>query len=986
MNLRKLIKFRSQKGQSLVELLIAIGLATLILPALLTGLAAGRGGRAQQEQRLQATTYLKETQEAVRSIAERGWSNIPANGSYHAVISNGRYVLTSGAQAVEGFSISVDVSDAQRNSSGGIVNSGGTVDPSTKKVVTTVSWNTPLVSNVSSTSYFTRYKNLSYTETTSSQFNSGTASNIQVTNTGGGELKLINDNKAKWCSPAFSATTIDLPDGPPVAVAATASSSVSIPNNVYVATSPTTSNSIKMAYVTVTANTSTPSAVLAGKFTMNSSEFSGGYSPQTGTGLDNNFKTTDIKYYKSSAGKTYALMGTNLPNKEVIAVLVDDGDPSNNSSNTGEYQDPINKIFKYWTFFNTKIYSTYAPTDTGFLNPTSNASDTGGDGDGYATNPTRAYSDNNSFAVDTNSGNGTGTNCTGADKDKHRFYNYGVNIPSGSTINGIEVRLDAKADSTTGSPKICVQLSWDGGSTWTTAKTTANLTTGEVSYSLGGSTDNWGRTWADADFSNSNFRVRVIDVASDTTRDFSLDWATVKVYFNDDSYDRSPFGYGATSLAVYDNKGYVASGGFLYIFDLSNIDTKSTSSGLDMQGCRIQLDGYECDPGTSSAAKYSLGQSGSNWATTTPIHPDCSDGGNIELYATNDIYPVKVGVNTYVYVAVGGVTDREFEIVDVSTVPSTARSAENTCGAISGGDASWKVVSGLDFNSQQFTEEAANSVFAKSDGTRAYISSNGGVDKDKNGVPDSKQFYVINTSNKTAPAFLSGTSGSPSYGPTSGFYYGTGANADLYPRRSLTVLNGERVVLVGKDGNTGNSNNAEEYQVLNSSNEASPTYCAGINFDQGFNDLTSVTEADSDNFVYMVANTTLNELKIIEGGPDDAIYSSIGTFESAPFNATGESMFNRFFSTVNVPSQTTLTYQVAIADPVGGSCGGANYVYVGPDGTSSSYFTAAGELPKNSDGSGYENSGQCMRYKIYMSSNDQAQTPILYDFGVNYSP
>jgi hypothetical protein len=195
----------------------------------------------------------------------------------------------------------------------------------------------------------------------------------------------------------------------------------------------------------------------------------------------------------------------------------------------------------------------------------------------------------------------------------------------------------------------------------------------------------------------------------------------------------------------------------------------------------------------------------------------------------------------------------------------------------------------------------------------------------------------------------------------------------------------ESVVLVGRDG-TSNSSDAEEYQVLNSSTEASPAYCAGINFDQGFNDLTSVSEADSDNFVYMVANTTLNELKIIEGGADDGVYSSTGTFESQPFNATSESMFNRFFATSSIPPQTALNFQVAIADPVAGSCTGATYVYVGPDGTSNTYFNSPSELPRDSDGSGYENSAQCMRYKIYMSSADQAQTPIVSDFGVNYSP
>jgi len=796
------------KGESLVELLVAIGLASLLIPAILMGLMASRGGRAQQDQRVEAVSILKNAQEAVRSIGQQGWAGISTNGTYHPVISGTSWTLSSGPTTSDGFTTTVIVTNAQRNSSGAIVVSGGTEDASTKKVVTTVSWVTPINSQVSATSYFSRNKNSAYTETTAAQFNSGIKANTQVTNDAGGEIKLINNNKAKWCSPAFNTATIDLPDGPPVAVAATASAaSINIPNDAYVATAPNTSNSIKMAHVNVSANTDPPQTILRGKFTLNSSEYSNVGLVPSGLGLDNNFRTTDVKYFKSSGGNTYVLIGTNLPNKEVVVVQVND----NNENADGEYQDPTNKIYKYKTFFNTRIY----------------------------------------------------------------------------------------AANTSSQP----------------------------------------------------------------------------------NQDHSPYGYGASSVAVHGDRGYVASGGYLYVFNLSNIDSKDTTSGLDMLGCRIQLNGYECTPGNGTVRKYSSGQTGGTWSTTSsPIHDDCSDGGNIELLATNDIYPVSVGNNTYVYVAVGGVTDRELEIVNISTVPSTNRSDDNSCGRISGGDSTWRVVGGLDFNNQSGTEEAANSVFAKSDGTRAYISSNGGIDANNNGQPDSRQFYIVNTTNKSSPSFLSG-SGS---GPTSGYYYGTGANAELYPRRSLTVLNGERVVLVGSDGNLGGGD-AQEYQVLNSEIEATPAYCAGLNFDQGFNDLTSVSEADLDNYVYMVANTTVNELKIIEGGPDDAIFVSSGSFESQIFNATAQNMFNRFFATSTIPSQANLTYQVAIADAVGGSCTGVTYSYVGPDGTGSTYFTAPGEIPRNEDNSGYENAGQCMRYKVFMTSTDQQQTPVLYDFGVNYS-
>ena len=123
-------------------------------------------------------------------------------------------------------------------------------------------------------------------------------------------------------------------------------------------------------------------------------------------------------------------------------------------------------------------------------------------------------------------------NLAAADTTRRAFVRYDLpSIPAGATIKGIEVRLDAKVDSTSGSPKLCVQLSSDGGSSWTTAKSTPGLTTSEATYVLGSASDLWGRTWLNGSFANSSFRVRVISVASSTSRDFSLDWVAVNVHY-----------------------------------------------------------------------------------------------------------------------------------------------------------------------------------------------------------------------------------------------------------------------------------------------------------------------------------------------------------------------------------------------------------------------------------------------------------------------
>jgi hypothetical protein len=169
--------------------------------------------------------------------------------------------------------------------------------------------------------------------------------------------------------------------------------------------------------------------------------------------------------------------------------------------------------------------------DTGLLSCSANAATTGGDGNGYQFNAANACANGGStLAEDRDSGNGTTTSCTSSSKDRHLFYDYNISVPVSDSISGVEVRLDGRADSSTGQSRFCVQLSWDGGSTWTTAQQTADLTTTTTTYTLGGSSDDWGHSWANSDVSNSNFRVRVISMSDNNTRDFFLDWVSVRVH------------------------------------------------------------------------------------------------------------------------------------------------------------------------------------------------------------------------------------------------------------------------------------------------------------------------------------------------------------------------------------------------------------------------------------------------------------------------
>ncbi len=197
------------------------------------------------------------------------------------------------------------------------------------------------------------------------------------------------------------------------------------------------------------------------------------------------------------------------------------------------YYYVLNTQHQNWISPNSNEANARAPSSTGFQSCTANAPVTtnSGDNNGFQLNPGNACANDSAFSEDTNSGTGAPHTCSSSSKDRHLYYNYGFAIPAGSTINGIGVRLDAWADFTSFSPFLCVELSWDGGTTWTAAKTTPNLAASETTFILGSVSDNWGRTWNATEFSNADFQVRITDVSSFSGRDFWLDWVAVQVTY-----------------------------------------------------------------------------------------------------------------------------------------------------------------------------------------------------------------------------------------------------------------------------------------------------------------------------------------------------------------------------------------------------------------------------------------------------------------------
>lgn len=286
-----------QRGQALIELLMAIALTGILLPALLTSLVASREGRAQQQQRFSAISLLQRTEDEVRQIRETGW-NTPfstcANPCYPSRNGNA-WSFTSGTETIGQLVRRVDLQAVYRYSANDQISptsSGATyTDPSTYKVVVTVSWTKPFTSQLVSSNYMTRYLSpVVVTDSTVDDFLSGDPTSVEaVTATPGsdGALAIVGGttSSADWCLPDPSTIYFsDLPKNGTVIRAAYDSGTNS--NRVYIGAQTSGSAGITFEYLTIP-NVAVPIPTIAG------------------------IASGDYSTYSIAGDGTYAYLGTN---------------------------------------------------------------------------------------------------------------------------------------------------------------------------------------------------------------------------------------------------------------------------------------------------------------------------------------------------------------------------------------------------------------------------------------------------------------------------------------------------------------------------------------------------------------------------------------------------------------------------------------------------------------------------------------------------
>lgn len=147
-----------ERGFGIIEIIVAVSVISIALFGIsqLSLLYIKQGN--QNKNYLKALYLAEESLEAARSVRDQSWTtniaSLTMGANYYPIISSNKWILgaTNPGMIENIYNRQIKIENVSRNTNDNIVSSGGTDDPNTKKITTTVSWNGK---NVTLTTYLT---------------------------------------------------------------------------------------------------------------------------------------------------------------------------------------------------------------------------------------------------------------------------------------------------------------------------------------------------------------------------------------------------------------------------------------------------------------------------------------------------------------------------------------------------------------------------------------------------------------------------------------------------------------------------------------------------------------------------------------------------------------------------------------------------------------------------------------------------------------
>lgn len=202
-------------GFSIVEVMLAVALFMIFATGMVGAVLYGLDNNRLSGEQLIANQYAAEGLEAARSIKNQAYTNL-VNSTGTGIAQVGNVWTFSGTNNIyDKYTRVITVVDVERDANGNIVASGGALDPNSKKIVSTVSWNftSARANSVVLTTYLTNWKAVVPTPTPSTcneyavsqGYSTGTCRQNKVQCTSNGETYLTAGDM--YCTDGPSADT-----------------------------------------------------------------------------------------------------------------------------------------------------------------------------------------------------------------------------------------------------------------------------------------------------------------------------------------------------------------------------------------------------------------------------------------------------------------------------------------------------------------------------------------------------------------------------------------------------------------------------------------------------------------------------------------------------------------------------------------------------------------------------------------------------------
>lgn len=127
------------KGNSIIEIIIAIGIFALVFPSLSILVIGSFSSTLRDSERFRADMFLQQGFEAVRSIRDYSYTNL-TTGAHGLTKENGHWEFTGTSDTNGQFTREILVEEVERDKECIITQSGGMIDPNSRKITATITW------------------------------------------------------------------------------------------------------------------------------------------------------------------------------------------------------------------------------------------------------------------------------------------------------------------------------------------------------------------------------------------------------------------------------------------------------------------------------------------------------------------------------------------------------------------------------------------------------------------------------------------------------------------------------------------------------------------------------------------------------------------------------------------------------------------------------------------------------------------------------